>query len=373
MKEEIMSRMTPRERILSATAHRQPDRVPFSWGFGPTPEMRRVLETYLSARGLDWERLWRATDDKRGVGPAWRGPLPAGSHAGIGIFGIKTRNANYGDGSYEEFADFPLAGVTDPAVIDRYPWPDAAHYDTASLRRDALAVDPERRHALCYGGGNPFEIYCWMTGLEEALCNLLVAPEVVTRALDHITSFFEARMRRVLREIGDLTDLVFLADDLGSQTGLLLARDLYRELLQPFHRRLAACSHALAPQATVMFHSDGAVFDVLPDLIDAGIDMFEAVQVDAAGMVPERLKTTFGARLSFHGAISVQQLLPHADAATVANECRQLVAVLGRDGGYIAAPTHAIQVGTPPENVMAMLETVLGPEDYAAALRAASR
>ena len=90
---------------------------------------------------------------------------------------------------------------------------------------------------------------------------------------------------------------------------------------------------------------------------------------DAAGMEPERLKQTFGDRLSFHGAISVQQLLPHADADTVRAECRRLVEVLGDGGGYIAAPAHAIQVGTPPENVLAMLEGVLGEEDYQEALQ----
>jgi len=122
-----------------------------------------------------------------------------------------------------------------------------------------------------------------------------------------------------------------------------------------------------------MMHSDGAVFDILPDVMDAGVEVLEAVQVDAAGMEPERLKAAYGGRLSFHGAVSVQQLLPHSDAAGVMRECRRLVAVLGAEGGYIAAPSHAIQVGTPPENVLAMLRTVLGEADYEAARRQAAR
>lgn len=350
--------MTPRERILTALAHRQPDRTPFSWGFGPTPEMEAVLARYLAEQGIDWPRLRQATEDNLRFSPAWTGPLPPSGD----IFGIHTRAHSYGDGSYDEFTDFPLAGITDPADIDRYPWPDARHYDCAGLRAAILRANPARRHAVTVVGGNPFEIYCWLTGLEEALCNLLLQPELVVRALEHIVGFFEARLRGMLAAAGDLIDLVFLADDLGSQTGLLFSRETYRAVLQPYHRRLIDTVRQLAPHARVFFHSDGAVFDILPDLLDAGIDMLEAVQTDAAGMDPARLKSTFGARLGFHGAISVQQLLPRADAPTVERECRRLVEVLGEGGGYIAAPSHAIQLGTPPENVLAMLQGVLGED-----------
>jgi len=113
-------------------------------------------------------------------------------------------------------------------------------------------------------------------------------------------------------------------------------------VLQPFHGALTACVREPAPHAACMLHSDGAVFDIVPDLIDAGVDVLEAVQTDAAGMDPERLKAAYGDRLSFHGAISVQHLLPHADAAAAARECRRLVDVLGAGGGYIAAPSHAV-------------------------------
>ncbi|MDD5708476.1 MAG: uroporphyrinogen decarboxylase family protein, partial [Kiritimatiellae bacterium] len=219
--------------------------------------------------------------------------------------------------------------------------------------------------------GNPFEIYTWMTGLEEALANLLTQPEIVEAAMDHISHFLAERLARTLRESGDLTDLVFMADDLGGQHGLLISREIYRGVIQPCHRRLTECVRRYAPHARIMHHSDGAVFEILPDLIDAGVDILEAVQTDADGMDPARLKKAFGDRLSFHGAISVQRLLPFSDVATVERECRSLVRVLGENGGYIAAPSHAIQAGTPPQNVLAMLRAVLGDDDYEAALAVA--
>ncbi|MCD6285249.1 MAG: hypothetical protein J7M39_04980 [Anaerolineae bacterium] len=151
-----------------------------------------------------------------------------------------------------------------------------------------------------------------------------------------------------------------------------MSKKVYHEVLKRYHTRLFRLGEALALQAAVMFHSDGAVFDILPELIDAGIDVREAAQTDADGMGAEQLKDAFGDRLAFHGGIPVQSLLPNADADSVFHESRRLVKIFGDGGGYIAAPTHAIQVGTPPENVLAMLCAVLGEVDFAAALEAAA-
>ncbi|MGC9468439.1 MAG: uroporphyrinogen decarboxylase family protein, partial [Anaerolineae bacterium] len=351
--------MTPRERVRTALSHREPERVPFAWNFGPTPEMTEVLTASLGERGIAWPALRDAVDDIRQVSPAYIGPeLPPNTD----IWGIVRRSQSYGTGSYDEIAHYPLAGVTDPAVIRDYRWPDPELYDYAGFRDRVLAAeagaDPQRlkaRKLAIDTCGNPFEIYCWMTGLEEALVNVLLNPDVVHAALARIAVFFAAKMERALPEVADLIDLLYFADDLGGQRTLLMSKTTYREILKPYHTLLFQLGKKLAPDAFVMFHTDGAVFDILPDLIEAGIDVLEAVQVDAAGMAPERLKAAYGDRLAFHGGIAVQSLLPQGDPETVYAACRELVRVLGAGGGYIAAPTHAIQVGTPPENVLAML------------------
>jgi uroporphyrinogen decarboxylase len=210
-----------------------------------------------------------------------------------------------------------------------------------------------------------------MTGLEAALINVLLNPDLVHAAMKRITDFFAAKMRHALECVGDLVDICYFADDLGGQQNLLMSRRAYRKVIQPYHAQLFCQVKEQAPQAAVMLHSDGAVFDILPDLIDAGLEVLEAVQTDTAGMDPARLKATYGENLSFHGGISVQALLPNEDVNTVYLECQRLVKVFGENGGYIAAPSHAIQVGTPTQNVLAMLRGVLGNEDYEAALMAA--
>ena len=327
--------------------------------------MAAILRTELAKQRLDWDKLCDAASDRVWVGPMWT------AKPGTNRWGIKTKTANYGGGSYEEFTDFPLAAMTEPRRCAITPGPGADPFDYAGLPALIEKANPLRRRAVQIGGGNPFEIYCWMTGLEQSLTNMVVAPEVVTTALDCITSHMEAVLERSLKAAGKLIDMVFLADDVGTQQGLMISRQMYRDILQPFHKRLTGCVKKHAPHAACLFHSDGSVFDILPDLIDSGIDFLEAVQVDAAKMDPARLKTTYGKRLGFHGGISVQQLLPHSDAKTVDRQCRRLVEIFGRNGGYIAAPSHAIQVGTPVPNVLAMLRAVLGEEDYAQVLAAA--
>lgn len=360
----------PRHRIREALAHRGGAGTPFSWGFGPTAEMQEELRHHCAACGLAWERLRDAVDDRRWAQLPWTGVPRCDGEVSIDEWGIRRKIVSHGAGSYGEFSGFPLQEATVAADLDRHGWPAPSGWDVAGLRQRILAADPSRQRACELAGGNPFELYCWLTGLEQAMANLIENPQLVEDAMTRITSILDARLRSALVQAGDQIDLVFLADDLGSQESLLLSRPMYRRFIQPHHRKLIASVRELAPQAKVLFHSDGAVFDILPDLVDAGIDCLEAVQTDAGGMQPERLKERWAGRLAFHGAISVQQVLPRGTTASVAAECRRLDGILGVGGGWIAAPSHAVQIGTPPANVLAMLEAILGPARWAAALNA---
>lgn len=327
--------------------------------------MGRCLQEELANRGISWRALCSATEDITSIAPAYCGPEKFAKGA-WDIWGIRWKDVSYADGTYREVDNYPLAGIDSVVALDDYPWPDPQWYDYEGLVKQVAGAD--RNKAMKFWAFNPFETLCWMTGLEEVLCNCAVRPDLVVRGLQHITNFYEQRLARSLEVVGADVDIVFFFDDLGSQNGPLISRGMYCDIIKPFHQRLFRKSRELAPRAKVMMHSDGSVFALLDELIDAGLDVLEAVQVECARMEPRRLKDTFGDRLSFHGAISVQQLLPKADAQTVERTCRELVEILGDGGGYIAAPSHAIQIGTPVENVLAMLKGVLGVDEYEAAL-----
>lgn len=365
--------MTPRERVLSAIHHQEPDRVPFSWGLGITPEMRRTLEAFSAGRGFSFDGLRMAVEDVRTISPDYAGPeLPERTD----YWGVRRASVSYAGGEYDEIEHYPLAAAETVADLDNHRWPDPAWFDFSTLRADIERSDPEHRFAYRGGitvSGNPLERYTWMTGLEQTLVNLLINPEVVHGAMRRINDFFLGMMERVSKAAGDYIDIFYFADDLGGQSSLLMSRETYQDVIKPYHAELIARSKELLPTSKAMFHTDGAVFDIIPDLLDAGVEILEAVQTDATGMDPARLKSNFGERLAFHGGIPVQSLLPNEDEATVRARCNELVDVFGAGGGYIAAPTHAIQHGTPPENVMAMLESVMGAKELAAAVERAKQ
>jgi len=352
-----------RQQVQTTLRHNEPDRVPFSWGLHPTPEMTEVMDRYLREQGMSWRGLFLATESSIRITPRYIGPE---LQANKDMWGIVRKKIHYGSGSYDEIEFYPLAGASTESMAF-YPWPNPEWFDYSSLRQDVQALDPFNRLAgklwidVC---GNPLEIYTWMTGHEETFSNLVLQPDVVRAGLEYITSFFEEKIRRTLPYVHDRVDICYFADDLGGQNGLLMSRRTYRQVIMPFHIRLFRLVKELVPQASVMLHSDGSVYDLLPDLIEAGVDVLEAVQVDASKMEPERLKSGFGDRIAFHGGISVQALLPSAEPDRVESECKHLVEVFGKEGGYIAAPTHCIQVGTPPSNVLAMLRGVFGEAGY---------
>jgi len=129
---------------------------------------------------------------------------------------------------------------------------------------------------------------------------------------------------------------------------------MWEEHLKPYHTRLNAVIHEHG--ARVIYHSDGAVAEAVPGLLDMGIDVLQALQFDAAGMDPADLKGRLGDRLCFEGGVSVQHTLPFGTAEDVADEVRRHIDILGAGGGYILGPSHAIQAGTPPENIVALLD-----------------
>jgi len=343
--------LLPRQRVLLNLAHQPADRPAFSWSFGPQPATRAALDDYLKPWGLDYQQLYCLTSDVRRFDAAYAGPsLPAKTS----FWGWTVKAVSYGAGHYDEFDYKPLATAATVDDIAAHAWPNPEHFRYADLAGQVQQADPDHHFARILWIGNPLEILSWLMGLEQLMESLVLAPEVVHAALDRITTFFETQMRRAFAVVPDGFDAVYGADDLGTQRGPMISRATYREMIMPYHRRLYALAHQHVRYT--IHHSDGSVYDLLDDLIEAGVDCLEAVQVECQDMAPEKLKGRFGNRLSFQGGVSVQQVLPHLEPEQVRLEVRRLKKIFGAGGGYICAPSHAVQAGTPPENVIAMVE-----------------
>jgi uroporphyrinogen decarboxylase len=197
-----------------------------------------------------------------------------------------------------------------------------------------------------------------MRGFTEILEDLLIHRTFVEALLQRTTDVICGIADAVLAEVGDLIDAITIADDLGFQTQPYMAPDLYRSLVKPHHARVADSIHR-GTDAKFVLHSDGSIYSLIPDLIEAGVDVINPVQVSATGMDPENLKREFGEDLCFWGAIDTHRLLPFGSPSEVAEGVRRTIATLGAGGGYVLTSVHNIVAGVPPENVVAMFDTAL--------------
>jgi uroporphyrinogen decarboxylase len=201
---------------------------------------------------------------------------------------------------------------------------------------------------------NLFETAWYMRGFEQIFLDFSLNPELVLHMMERVTRFYIDHFQRMLEVAAGRVDLAFTADDIGGQAGLLMSLKSWETFIKPFHTRLNRAIHEFGVK--VIYHSDGAVMNAIPGLLEMGIDVLQALQFSAKGMDPQVLKDRYGARLCFEGGVSVQTTLPFGTVAEVRREVADLKRILGKGGGYILGPSHAVQAGTPVENVYTMFE-----------------
>lgn len=347
--------MTSRERYLAALEHRNTDKVPFSWGLGVNRPVQIELAKRLGLNAEQFESWMDSMTDETGVYPKYVGPKDLNRRKGsrtIDFWGVEREAVSYGVGHYDEIAYHPLAQAKTSSDLARHLWPSVDWFDFSELIPEKQLYDEPK--AILASNGNIFECAWYMRGFEQMFCDLLVDEELAFEILSRVTQFHLSFFDRLLECAQGQVDVVFTADDLGGQRGPLMSPILWEKMIKPHHVRLDALIHSYG--AKVMYHTDGAVMPFVEGLMDMGIDILEALQFDAADMDPVKLKAIGGDRLSFRGGISVQSTLPFGTADDVRQEVRNRIAVLANGGGYILAPSHAIQANTPVENILAMLE-----------------
>lgn len=354
-----MQNMTPRERVMAALNHEETDRIPFSWGFGINDPALIDLKDYLNFNSIEETKnhLSKADDILQLYPPKYIGPKYRNCKDGdefVSIWGYKTKFVSYGVGGYDEHSFNPLADMETLNEIKNFEFPSADWFDFSDLENQIDSLNYNCKKAVRFNSVNPFETSSWMRGFENFLLDTAADPEIVHYVMRKTTDFFLEYIKRAFEASNGKIDILFSADDLGSQTGLLLSPNSIREFITPYHKELNAVAHKYG--AKVMYHSCGSVILAVEDLIDCGIDVLESLQFYTAGMTPEALKDNFGDRLCFHGGVSVQKTLVTGTPEDVTAEVEHLKKVLGKNGGYILAPAHKIQAGTSPENIVAMLK-----------------
>ena len=343
--------MTSRERVLTACRRGRPDRVPRQ--FPMLGEVHALIRTEL---GIDnphawlgddcdwvgWKASWQATDfrhyfdrpdmewDEWGRGRVW----DAQRH-------------------YAEYF-YPLQDEESLEAIGAYPWPDLDQSYRFEHCSASVAASHDRDRPVVAGMQETiFEIAWQVRSMERLFTDMVFAPELAAAVLDPITSLRVAAARH-LAAAG--ADILSLGDDVAMQTGLLMSKATWRQWLGPRLKAVIDAAKAVKPDILIHYHSDGAITDLIPDLIEAGVEILNPMQPECVDHA--WVKQHYGDRLAFWGGLGVQSVLPFGTPEQVRTHVKEVLADLGADGGLVIAPSHVLETDTPVANIVAMREAI---------------
>jgi uroporphyrinogen decarboxylase len=348
--------MTSKERVLTAFAGREPDRVPVNYDANSGIDAR--LKAHFKLDPKDGNGLRDALGvDFRGANAGYAGPrlhaeIPD-RHVGA-EWGERRRWVAHGTGGYWDFCDFPLEHASDD-VIARWPMPSPDAYAYAHLEAYCRA---NRNYALSVGGpglGDIINSTGFVFGMEETLVRLATGDPALLAFLDRRLGIVLEVTRRTLEAARGGIDFMWMGEDLGTQIAPMISLDMYRTVLRPRHQRFVDLATSF--NIPVMIHTCGSSSWAYEDFVEMGIRVVDTLQPEAANMSPRHLKDTFGGRLAFHGCISTAGPVAFGTVDETVADCRQTLAIMMPGGGYCFAPTHALQDNSPTENVVAMYET----------------
>ena len=365
--------MTNRERVLSAVAHKPPDRVPTDmWA---TPEiLDRLIEhfqvdryrgsftPYISLNGgavscshKSILRLWQilGIDGIFNVQPPYNGPkLEETKGILYNEWGFGFRKQKYKTGEYLEQVVYPMKELQTVSELKGYRWPDPDWYDYEALPE---LIEYCEGRAVSVGYTAIFYYHNMLRGLELSLTDPLLRPDFTHYLVERLSDFFQEYHGRCFEVAGRLIDITQVTDDFGSQQGLLISPEIFRSFYREPMRR--AIDLAKSRGLFVFHHDDGDIRALLPELADMGIDILNPIQWRCGGWDLSALKRDFGGRICFHGGVDNQKTLPFGSPEEVRREAKMLMDTLGSDRtGYILCPCHNIQPNTPVENIIALYE-----------------
>jgi uroporphyrinogen decarboxylase len=374
--------MTSKQRVLKSLNHQIPDRVPIDLGgfqtgihkkayielldyldiddelaiMDPVQQLARPCEEllerfhvdirYVCANGPDsfeggieqntrHGRLWHDLKDEFGV--VWSMPDDQQLYMDISHHPLA-------DATIKDLADYPFPNGGDPTRF-------------TGVREKALGLRNETPYAISTGiSGVVYEICWYMRGLEQWFIDMVENPEFCEALLDKTLKFWLDYFDSFLAEVGDLIDVVMIGDDLAGQSGPLFSPDFYRKVVKPRQKKLVRHIESLT-KAKIWYHTCGACYEYIPELIDNGIDILNPVQIGLPNMEPARLKSEFGKQLVFWGGgIDTQHVLPFARPEEIRNHVKANLEIFKPNGGYVFNNVHNIQVGVPPKNIIALFD-----------------
>jgi len=384
--------MNSRERVLATLKHKEPDKVPIDLGGtnvtsiervaydslrqylgmepDPTPEISHVQQGTIYP---NQDLLQRYAVDFRPVtmnrAPRWVATRRLPDGGWYDEYNIRWKKSLY----YYDAITYPLASCTSED-LEQVAWPDPCDpMRVEGLRERARELYENTDYAvvadiMCRG---PFEQACRLRGYDKFCLDLALDPAFAMTLLARITEMIIGLWDAYLGAVGDYVHVVCQGDDLGMQTGLFISPQMYCRFIKPCHRRIYDFIHSRT-EAKVFMHSCGSVYDIVPEFIEAGVDILNPVQYKAARMDLARLKKEFGNDLCFWGGgMDTQRMLPDASPDEIEAEVRRTIEIMAPGGGYVFSPTHNIQPDISPDRLDKVYETALRHRCYPVCSRTA--
>ncbi|MFH1084352.1 MAG: uroporphyrinogen decarboxylase family protein, partial [Chloroflexota bacterium] len=328
--------ITPRERTLTALAHRQPDVTP--WQIDLTQDARDATARFLG----DADFVAKIGNHLAFYSDGYFDEVQPGHWRDqFGIVWNRTIDKDIGNVEALLLPEPDLARY-------RFPAPDQAR-NAAGMAR--LVAEHPRQFRVAGVGFSMFERAWTLRGMENLLADMLLEPAFVDALMERI---LEYNLQVIEQMVTYDVDCIRFGDDWGQQTGLIMGPRHWRRYIKP--RMAAMFARAKAAGKYVMLHSCGAIQELFPDLIEMGLDIFNTFQPEVMDVA--YCKREYGRHLTFYGGISTQQVLPRVGPVELKRVILDMIALVGKDGGYIVAPTHGIPRDVSPENIVAFIETV---------------
>jgi len=267
------------------------------------------------------------------------------------------KNKTY-DFYFNEVGEPPFSKCNSLEDLANCQFPDPADYiDWGALIIKSKTIPSDKALIIDRNCAGILEMSLRIRGYAEFYSDMAAEPELAEFLLDKVLENKIRYWDSILSIAGERADVISECDDLGSQQGLLISRDMYRALIKPRQKKLFAFIKSKAPNAKIFYHSCGAISELIPDFIEVGIDILNPVQTTASGMAPEKIKQEFGKDIVFWGGgINTQVTLPRGTPQQVRDEVKRAIEVFSKGGGYIFASIHNIQADVPPENFWAMID-----------------
>jgi len=395
--------VTRRERVLTSLKHKQPDRIPVDLGgmdsTGITAVAYNKLKKYLCIETgntkvydpyqqvavVDFNVLDIIGADVLAIFPEpekWKiSQLPDGSMCEVPerwnaetlpdgsqqvVFNEKIIAKRPSKSWYFEQVDYPLANAksikeieSNQSIFENFDWPFFVDETIEQIGKRAKHLYETTDYALM---GN-FAVHIFMggqllRGFEQFMIDLVLNPDIARCIMDNLSESYIKRFEKYSTYIGPYVQIINVNDDLGTQESLQVSPETYRKLIKPYQKKLYRFIKEHF-NGYLFLHSDGSIYDIIPDLIDIGVDIINPVQFSARNMDLEKLKREFGRYITFWGGgCDTQHILPYSDTQTIKNHVKRCIKTLFPGGGFVFCQIHNIQPDVPPENIMAMYEAV---------------